>query len=255
MRLNQLTCETPSMLRLKLPSLSSLSEHIVLSALKCWLNSQEYSSPLIEIPLNVHSFFGAGRPRRGFSSEMWRGCAAAGIFCVNLSVARILQKANDYVQNPYLRLFESRECEPDRDPRRLGAEGAQPGRHDLHRPARPLRHHADRGRGALAGRRARGRGAPGPRIRGAGHGPRARTFVEKPPDGHGRRGGHGREAHDPQRGADPALHHRGGVGRRRRPAHEVPLPRLAPCAVAAQHDPAPQDGAGDPPLPRQRGIP
>ena len=40
-RLNQLTCETPSMWRLKFPSLSSFSEHIVLSALKCWLNSQE----------------------------------------------------------------------------------------------------------------------------------------------------------------------------------------------------------------------
>lgn len=40
-RLNQLTCETPSMWRLYFPSLSSLSEHIVLSALKCWLNSQE----------------------------------------------------------------------------------------------------------------------------------------------------------------------------------------------------------------------
>ena len=44
------------MLRLKLLSLSSLSEHIVLSALKCWLNSREYSSPLMETSLNVHSF-------------------------------------------------------------------------------------------------------------------------------------------------------------------------------------------------------
>lgn len=40
-RLNQLTCETPSMRRLNFPSLSSFSEHIVLSALKYWLNSQE----------------------------------------------------------------------------------------------------------------------------------------------------------------------------------------------------------------------
>lgn len=40
-RLNQLTCETPSMWRLYFPSLSSLSEHIVLSTLKCWLNSRE----------------------------------------------------------------------------------------------------------------------------------------------------------------------------------------------------------------------
>lgn len=55
-RLNQLMCETPSMLRLKLPSLSSLSDHIVLSALKCWLNSLEYNSPLMETSLNVHSF-------------------------------------------------------------------------------------------------------------------------------------------------------------------------------------------------------
>ena len=29
-------------------------------------------------------FFGAGSSRRGFSSEMWRGCAAAGIFYVIL---------------------------------------------------------------------------------------------------------------------------------------------------------------------------
>ncbi len=62
-RLNQLTCETPSMLRLKLPSLSSLSEHIVLSALKCWLNSREYSSLLMETSLNVHSFLMTASPK------------------------------------------------------------------------------------------------------------------------------------------------------------------------------------------------
>ena len=63
LRLNQLTCETPSMLRLKLPSLSSLSEHIVLSALKCWLNSREYSSPLMETSLNMHSFLITASPK------------------------------------------------------------------------------------------------------------------------------------------------------------------------------------------------
>lgn len=63
LRLNQLTCETPSMLRLKLPSLSSLSEHIILSALKCWLNSREYSSPLMETSLNVHSFLITASPK------------------------------------------------------------------------------------------------------------------------------------------------------------------------------------------------
>ena len=49
---------------------------------------------------------------------------------------------------------------------------------------------------------------------------------------------------DPARSRSSPLHHRGGVGRRRRPAHEVPLPRPAASAAAAQHDPAPQDGPG-----------
>ena len=49
--------------------------------------------------------------------------------------------------------------------------------------------------------------------------------------------------------------HRRGFGRRRRPAHEIPLPRPAPAARCNQHDPAAQDGAGDPPLPLRRGIP
>ena len=65
-RLNQLMCETPSMLRLKLPYLSSFSEHIVLSALKCWLNSREYSSPLMETSLKVHSLriIPSSKPKR-----------------------------------------------------------------------------------------------------------------------------------------------------------------------------------------------
>lgn len=68
-RLNQLMCETPSMLRLKLPSLSSFSEHIVLSALKCWLNSREYSSPLMETSLNVHSFLITASPKFSVSRK------------------------------------------------------------------------------------------------------------------------------------------------------------------------------------------
>ena len=44
-------------------------------------------------------------------------------------------------------------------------------------------------------------------------------------------------------------------GRRRRPAYEIPLPRPAPSSPAAQHDPASQDGPGDPPLPERRRFP
>lgn len=39
--LNQLICETPSILSSNFPSSSSFSEHTVLSTLKCWLNSRE----------------------------------------------------------------------------------------------------------------------------------------------------------------------------------------------------------------------
>ena len=45
------------------------------------------------------------------------------------------------------------------------------------------------------------------------------------------------------------------LGRRRRPAYEIPLPRPAPSSPAAQHDPAAQDGAGNPPLPRRGRLP
>ena len=86
-------------------------------------------------------------------------------------------------------------------------------------------------------------------------GARRRARGEEPQDAHGRHRSGRRADRGAQRGADPALHHRRAVGRRRRPAHEIPLPRPAPPAPAAQHDPAAQDGAGDPPLPRQRGIP
>lgn len=55
-RLNQLTCETPSMLSSNFPSVSCLREQTAPSALKCLLNSREYSSPLMETSLNVHSF-------------------------------------------------------------------------------------------------------------------------------------------------------------------------------------------------------
>ena len=57
------------------------------------------------------------------------------------------------------------------------------------------------------------------------------------------------------RGRSAPVHHRGELGRRRRPAYEIPLPRPAPSSPAAQHDPASQDGPGDPPLPERRRFP
>ena len=78
---------------------------------------------------------------------------------------------------------------------------------------------------------------------------------KKPQNADGRHRGHGREGGHPARSRSAPLHHRRGLGRRRRPAHEVPLPRPAASAPATQHDSAPQDGPGDPPLPLRRGIP
>ena len=154
-----------------------------------------------------------------------------------------------------MRLSESLQRKRDRHPRRVGAESAKPRRHDIHRPARPLRPDADHRRGALGGRSPRGCRPRRPRMGAPGHGPRRRAPVQEPQDAHGRHRGGGRADQGAQRSADPAVHHRGEFGRRRRPAHEVPLPRPASSAPAAQHDPAPQDGPGDPPLPRRRGIP
>lgn len=55
--LNQLTCETPSMLMSNLSSISCLREQTVPSVLKCLLNnSQEYCLPLVKTSLNMHSF-------------------------------------------------------------------------------------------------------------------------------------------------------------------------------------------------------
>lgn len=49
--------------------LFNLSEHIVLSALKYWLNSREYSSPLMETSLNVHSFLMTASPKFSISRK------------------------------------------------------------------------------------------------------------------------------------------------------------------------------------------
>ena len=62
-RLNQLMCETPSILRSNLSSAFCLREQTALSTLKCWLNSREYSSPLMETSLNVQSFLMTASPK------------------------------------------------------------------------------------------------------------------------------------------------------------------------------------------------
>ena len=154
-----------------------------------------------------------------------------------------------------MRCAACRERRPDGDARRLGAEGAQLGRHDLHRPARSLRPDADRRRGALVRRDPPDGRRTGPRIRPASDGPRHRTRVEESQAAHGRDRDRGRCARDPQPLGRSSLHDRGGVGRRRRPAHEIPLPRPAPAAVAAGADPAAPDGARRAHVPRRGGIP
>ena len=63
LRLNQLTCEIPSMLSSNFPSVFCLREQTALSVLKCRLNSREYSSPLMETSLNVHSFLMTTSPK------------------------------------------------------------------------------------------------------------------------------------------------------------------------------------------------
>ena len=137
----------------------------------------------------------------------------------------------------------------------MGAESEEPRRHDLHRLEGPLRHHPDRRRGTLPRRGARNGLPRGPRMGHPGRRQSRQAAVEKPQNADGRHRSHGREGGHPARSRSAPLHHRGGLGRRRRPAHEVPLPRPAASAPATQHDPAPQDGPGDPPLPLQRGIP
>ena len=134
----------------------------------------------------------------------------------------------------------------------MGAESEEPRRHDLHRLEGPLRHHPDRRRGTLARRGARNGLPRGPRMGHPGRRQSRQAAVEKPQNADGRHRSHGREGGHPARSRSAPLHHRGGLGRRRRPAHEVPLPRPAASAPATQHDPAPQDGPGDPPLPLQR---
>lgn len=63
LRLNQLTCEIPSMLSSNFHSVFCLREQTALSVLKCRLNSREYSSPLMETSLNVHSFLMTTSPK------------------------------------------------------------------------------------------------------------------------------------------------------------------------------------------------
>ena len=161
----------------------------------------------------------------------------------------------DHVQNPYLRPVACRKCKRNGHPGRLGAESPQPGCDDLHRPAGPLRHHPDRRRRTLSGR-CQGRGRrTGPRIRPSGRRPRGRAFVQEPEDAYGRHRSRRLEARGAARGRSAPVHHRGELGRRRRPAYEIPLPRPAPSSPAAQHDPASQDGPGDSPLPERRRFP
>ena len=137
----------------------------------------------------------------------------------------------------------------------MGAESEEPRRHDLHRPARPLRHYSGRHRGALARRSPPNGMLRGPRMGHPGGRQGHRAAIEKSQDGNRRHRGRRPEGDHTPRSRSSPVHDRRGFGRRRRPAHEIPLPRPAPPAVAAQHDPAAQDGAGNPPLPRRGRLP
>ena len=137
----------------------------------------------------------------------------------------------DHVQNPYLRPVACRKCKRNGHAGRLGTESPQPRRDDLHRPAGPLRHHPDRRRRALV----RPMSRPWPTDWAANTSFRSTgrvvgTFVQEPKDAYGRHRSRRLEARGAARGRSAPIHHRGGVGRRRRPAYEIPLPRPAPSS-------------------------
>jgi len=126
-------------------------------------------------------------------------------------------KYNSYVQNTYLRRAPTLQCLSDGNARGMGAEGAQSGRYDILRSARPLRSGAGRRRGALARNCAGGCGGDRPRIRFAGYRTRRRALVEEPQDAHWRDRDRGLEHRYTQSCPDASLYYRGDVGRRRRP--------------------------------------
>ncbi len=84
---------------------------------------------------------------------------------------------------------------------------------------------------------------------------RCRAHQQERPHPHGRHRDHSQRAEgaQPQRGTP--LHHRGRHRRRRRPAHEVSLPRPAPLMRTLQSRVAPSHGVRDTPLSRLKGLP
>ena len=139
-------------------------------------------------------------------------------------------------------------------PRGMGAEIPQARRHDLHRPARPLRHHAARGRERCRPRtRADGRLArqgicdPGAwRGRGA--------YQQESQDAYGRDRDKARGHRHTQQVRSASVHNRGGERRRRRPKGEVPLPRPAPSPSAEGARAQAQARPGGAQLSRRAGL-
>ena len=154
------------------------------------------------------------------------------------------EKRND-VQNTHLRRTPHGKPESDRHAGRLGTESAQPGRDDLHRPARPVRHHAAGRRGAFVRRVARNGLASGPRIRDPRDGPRRRTGIQERQDTDRRNRGGARKPRRAERFADSAVHDRGSERRRRRTADEIPLSGSEAQSAPQRADAASPDGSRD----------